>query len=211
MGSTGATLSYTRAGGRVEPARAALARRRPRLPATTWRSSWRTTSTYLEVVWAAQRSGLYYTPISSLLTHASSTTWSTTAAPSHWSRRRTSPTPRPGSVNGCRGYACACRRRRPRRIPAVRRRARPRTGDAGRAGGRRQRDVLLVRHDRAPQGRAQAAHPRTRVGGARLLPDLPRPVRVRRRHGVALVRPAVPRADRSTDASRRFAPEARSW
>ena len=67
MGSTGATLSY-----------AELEARSNQL-AQHWRAEGLTPGdhaaiflendlTYLEVVWAAQRSGLYYTPISSLLT-----------------------------------------------------------------------------------------------------------------------------------------------
>ena len=47
----------------LEPARAAARTTADSGSATTSRSSWTTIARYLEVVWAAQRSGIYFTPI----------------------------------------------------------------------------------------------------------------------------------------------------
>ena len=195
----------------VEPARPALARRRPasRRPRGDLPGE-RPDLPGSGVGGAALGSLLH---ADQLAAHAtpSSTTWSTTAAPSHWSRRRTSPTPRPGSVNGCRGCACASpsaatstdsgrtktratahrRHRSSRRSPAARCSTRPARPGVPRA--------CASRSPSNPRGRCPAtSRPTATCTGST-------PTRCGSRRARCTTR------DRSTDASRRSAPEARSW
>ena len=153
---------------------------------------------YMEVVWAAQRSGLYYTPISALLTRSELDYVVDDC----------------GAVALVASASLAAAAGIGDRLPRVR--VRLAVGGAldGFTGYEQARDAapaVPVEPEVAgsemfyssgttgrPQGRAQAAHPRTSVGGARVLPDVPRPVRVRRRHGLALVAARCTTRARST-------------
>ena len=112
---------------------------------------------FLEVAWAAQRSGLYYTASTATCVRPRCSTCSTTAA-----RRRSSQAPtmadrRRGSrsvadADSNVGGRCGPRLRALRRRARRRNRAR-RWSDETRGPG----DAVLVGDDRAPEGRSQAA------------------------------------------------------
>ena len=172
MGATGETVTYAQLDARSNQV-AQLLRAEGLHPGDHVALFLENDARYLEIVWAAQRSGLYYTPISSLLTRSeldyvvgdcgavavfASGTLATRAA----GIGRGCPRVRVrlavgGDLDGFEDYDAT---RDPRAVLA------------GGTGGRRERDVLQLGHHRSPQGHPPAAHPGTGLGAPQVVPTM---------------------------------------